>query len=448
MKNLKDKFLQYGTYNFDLPTQAMWFRALRAESTTYYYDGIKGTPSSFAYNDRMAVLGRFAGNGGIVENEDTYGFAGTTLLLSAKATQCCEFDHWSANAGSFTDPYDPNADFLMPAEDVTITAHWRYADNAQHELGDWYVEKPSTCVTHGEERRDCINCDFFESRQMELSEHELSNGVCIHCGYTQSGYVIRIDAGIAGNAESAWVNGVEYALSSDSNGYYVTVTTTAATNLVIFAMNENATEDIHSQYPVGMKVWMLKYENDAYTANYVPEFDNLLNYSGSSIRIVGVKGIRMITSVAKATKNALTSKNGLAGYTLVEYGTALGWASDIDPALGLTLGQEYTKSNYAYRKGVAAPVFQQTATHIQYTNVLVGFDDDMCIPDIAMRPYIILEDAQGNQVTIYGGTIYRSIGYIALQNKNVFKPNSAAYDYVWGIIHHVYGDQFDADYKK
>ena len=58
LKNLKDKFLQYGTYNFDLPTQAMWFRALRAESTTYYYDGIKGTPSSFAYNDRMAVLGR------------------------------------------------------------------------------------------------------------------------------------------------------------------------------------------------------------------------------------------------------------------------------------------------------------------------------------------------------------------------------------------------------
>ena len=70
LKNLKDKFLQYGTYNFDLPTQAMWFRALRAESTTYYYDGIKGTPSSFAYNDRMAVLGRFAGNGGIVQNED------------------------------------------------------------------------------------------------------------------------------------------------------------------------------------------------------------------------------------------------------------------------------------------------------------------------------------------------------------------------------------------
>ena len=68
--NLKTMFASSGTYNFDLPTQAMWFRALRADSTTYYYDGIKGTPSDLAYNDRMAVLGRFAANGGIVQNED------------------------------------------------------------------------------------------------------------------------------------------------------------------------------------------------------------------------------------------------------------------------------------------------------------------------------------------------------------------------------------------
>ena len=68
--NLKTMFASSGTYNFDLPTQAMWFRALRADSTTYYYDGIKGTPSDLVYTDRMAVLGRFAANGGIVKNED------------------------------------------------------------------------------------------------------------------------------------------------------------------------------------------------------------------------------------------------------------------------------------------------------------------------------------------------------------------------------------------
>ena len=68
--NLKNMFAPHGTYHFDIPTQAMWFRALRADSTTYYYDGISDTPTDFAYNEWMAVLGRFAGNGGIVLNED------------------------------------------------------------------------------------------------------------------------------------------------------------------------------------------------------------------------------------------------------------------------------------------------------------------------------------------------------------------------------------------
>ena len=59
-----------GSYNFDLPSQAMWYRAMRADSTTYYYDGIEETPNDFDNNVRMSVLGRFAGNGGIVDNGD------------------------------------------------------------------------------------------------------------------------------------------------------------------------------------------------------------------------------------------------------------------------------------------------------------------------------------------------------------------------------------------
>ena len=64
-----------------------------------------------------------------------------------------------------------------------------------------------------------------------------------------------------------------------------------------------------------------------------------------------------------------------------------------------------------------------------------------------MRPYMILENAAGEQVTIYGGIVYRSIGYIAYQNRSVFAVGSAAYNYVWEIIHHVYGDKYDADFK-
>ena len=72
LKNLKELFANAGagTYYFDLPSQAMWFRAMRAGSTSYYYDGIEGTPDDFSNNSRMSVLGRFAGNGGIVDNGD------------------------------------------------------------------------------------------------------------------------------------------------------------------------------------------------------------------------------------------------------------------------------------------------------------------------------------------------------------------------------------------
>jgi len=221
---------------------------------------------------------------------------------------------------------------------------------------------------------------------------------------------------------------------------------TDATNLVVYSCNDPYAADPHTQYPTGMRVWMLKYEDGSYTATYVPEFDNLLQYSGSSIRIVGVKGIRMITSIDKDTRAALIN-GGLAGYTLVEYGTALAWASDLDEENPLVLGREYTKSNFAYKRGEADPIFNRTGNLIQYTNVLVGFDDDQCIPDIVMRSYIILEDAEGNQVTLYGGEVVRNIGYIAWQNRLVFNPGNAAYDYVWNIIHHVYGDVYDEDYK-
>ncbi len=70
MKVLKELFSGEGTYCFDLPTQAMWYRAMRAESKTYYYDGIDSVPDDFDKSGRVAALGRFAGTGGIDTEDD------------------------------------------------------------------------------------------------------------------------------------------------------------------------------------------------------------------------------------------------------------------------------------------------------------------------------------------------------------------------------------------
>ena len=256
---------------------------------------------------------------------------------------------------------------------------------------------------------------------------------------------VELDETLFAGLDAVYADGQPCKVIQSGTGLYADVPE-GTELLVTYSWHIGDQNDVHSQYPTGMKVYRIITDGTGYTAEHIPELDDLLRYSGSSIRITGNKGIRMITSITKGNKSALTG-SGLAGYTLEEYGTALCWATDLAPGEDLVLGKEYTRSNYAYKKGVADPVFAQTADLIQYTNVLVGFDDDQCIPDIVMRPYIILSDSEGNQVTLYGGSIHRSIGYIAYQNRTVFQPGSASYDYVWGIIHHVYGDRFDEDYK-
>ena len=194
-----------------------------------------------------------------------------------------------------------------------------------------------------------------------------------------------------------------------------------------------------------MKVWNLSNEDGVYTATRMEELDNILQYSGSSIRVTGKQGIRMITSIEKIKKNTLIS-GALAGYTLKEYGTVVAWASQLDADNPLILGASSAKSNYAYKKGIADPVLAYDGDLMQYTNVLVGFSLDKCKDDIAMRPYRILKDTEGKEITLYGGIVQRSIGYIAYQNRNAFASGTAAYEYVWSIIHSVYGDLYDADY--
>ena len=57
-------------------------------------------------------------------------------------------------------------------------------------------------------------------------------------------------------------------------------------------------------------------------------------------------------------------------------------------------------------------------------------------------------NSAGQTVTLYGGTIHRSIGYIAYQNRAAFKSGTAQYAFLWDIIHYVYGTRYDAEYRK
>ena len=300
-----------------------------------------------------------------------------------------------------------------------------YTDPLNHKMGEWSLVTEPAPGAEGQERSDCSRCDHFETRAIQYR-----------------GNALILDGKDFAGQTTIWIDGIPYPIQQGNGIRYVELPTTEDCMIVTYTYHVGDEGDVHTQYPTGMKV----YKVSGGVMKHIPELDNLLQYSGSSIRITGKKGIRMITSVDKTTKTALTGK-GLAGYKLVEYGTALCWASELSGGKPMVLGKDYVKSNYAYKKGVADPVFAYSGNLVQYTNVLVGFNLNQCKDDIAMRPYIILEDANGKQVTLYGGIIYRSIGYIAYQNRNVFKPGNASYNYVWEIIHHVYGNKYDADYK-
>lgn len=194
-----------------------------------------------------------------------------------------------------------------------------------------------------------------------------------------------------------------------------------------------ASTDVHQNYPTGMEIYSVGSDDQGQTTVApVAELNHLLRYSGCSIRITGKPGIRMITSLTKEAKAAL-KKGELAGYTLEEYGTVVAWTTELgDQPLTLSTG----KSSYAYKKGVSDPVFANVGDLTQYTNVLVwdSLEDQKYDEDIVMRPYIKLSNKAGETVVLYGGTVSRSIGYVAQQNANTFSKGTAGYKYVHEII--------------
>ena len=232
-----------------------------------------------------------------------------------------------------------------------------------------------------------------------------------------------------GDAGTVWIDGEKQPINT-SGGSHILLSEDAGLLTTYTYSQSSGGKD----YPTGMKVYRIEEKDTGAVLTEIPEFENLLNYAGCSIRLTGTKGIRMITGVNEAARTALVSKAGLAGYTLEEYGTV------VMRGVGTPTLENSSSHNFAYKKGKADPVFGRAGGTVQYTNVLVGFSLEDCKDELTMRPYIILKDiATGETVTFYGGCVSRSIGYIAKQNENTYQPGTAGYKYIHEIIDAVYG---------
>ena len=229
------------------------------------------------------------------------------------------------------------------------------------------------------------------------------------------------------------VDGAEYPIEEMNGTRYVNLPETGDL-LTIYSFKDGTQEGSYTNYPTGMQVFRITRQEGGAKAEEITEFANLLNYAGCSIRLTGTKGIRMITGIGENARTALTGARGLGGYTLEEYGTV------VMRGVGTPTLENSKSHNFAYKKGKADPIFSRANGMIQYTNVLVGFSLEDCKDTLTLRPYIKLKDmTTGETVTLYGGCVSRSIGYIAKQNENTYKPGTAGYKYIHEIIDAVYG---------
>ena len=56
-----------------------------------------------------------------------------------------------------------------------------YVNATGHAFGDWITTQAATCTEQGQERRDCQNCDHYETREVETGGHNYVDGVCSVC---------------------------------------------------------------------------------------------------------------------------------------------------------------------------------------------------------------------------------------------------------------------------
>lgn len=282
----------------------------------------------------------------------------------------------------------------------------------------------------------------FLQVSMEPGEHTLT----VIYGENNSGtgtvtFTVKIPANyldVTGKPEfdgktTVTVDGAEYPIEEMNGTRYVNLPKTGDL-LTIYSFKDGTPAGSCTNYPTGMQVFRITRQEGGAKAEEITEFANLLNYAGCSIRLTGTKGIRMITGIGEDARTALTGARGLGGYTLEEYGTV------VMRGVGTPTLENSKSHNFAYKKGKADPIFSRANGMIQYTNVLVGFSLEDCKDTLTLRPYIKLKDmTTGETVTLYGGCVSRSIGYIAKQNENTYKPGTAGYKYIHEIIDAVYG---------
>ncbi len=87
-----------------------------------------------------------------------------------------------------------------------------------HTYGEWTETLAPTCTEEGEERRDCVNCDYYETREVSENGHTYKSTVTkeatasefgimtytCHCGDKYSETIDKLEPEIVGRSVAEW----------------------------------------------------------------------------------------------------------------------------------------------------------------------------------------------------------------------------------------------------
>lgn len=229
------------------------------------------------------------------------------------------------------------------------------------------------------------------------------------CARPTVSYTIALSAPEGYTDPAIYLDGIAYQAAFYDNRYFVDAPDGNARTAIMYKYNENGV-------PVGMYVWELSHNGRTYQATAVPELENLLSYHGFSVRITGKSGIRFKTGISADLRNQLI-QSGAAGYVLKEYGTLV--MNNANRAqYPLIKGGEKVLSGLSYgineSGALEDKIYETVDGRYRFTSVLVGLPVTQYKTEFAFRGYIVLTK-NGQDITLYGPTVWRSIYTLAQQ---------------------------------
>ena len=95
-----------------------------------------------------------------------------------------------------TEPDDPPCSHQWSAATCTTAKICTLCNETEgtalgHSFGHWEQTLAPTCTGNGTERRDCVNCEAFETQSIPALQHNNVNWECSNCGESLGDWEIR-----------------------------------------------------------------------------------------------------------------------------------------------------------------------------------------------------------------------------------------------------------------